>query len=946
MNSDDDTLVDAPGPARAPLGAGDAIGRYRIIERLGRGSMGVVYRAFDPTLERDVAVKLVSTGAPGTQARRDRDRLRIEARTLARVSHPNVVSVLDVGEHAGEVFFAMELVHGPTLRQWLHRRDRPWRDVFEVLLAVGRGLAAVHEVGLVHRDVKPSNVMMGDDGRPQLMDFGLASSTTEEQSTRGSSPSSAAGSARAGSPSRPQGTLLYMAPEQHQGRVLDPRADQFSLCVTMHEALLGIHPYEGGSPLGIAASIMEGRLRPLTATGRAPMRILATLRRGLATAPTDRYPDVPSLLQALERSARRPRVWALAAGLGSVAALSAALAVGPGPQRPPSDCAVLESSVASVWGRSTRAQVRERFAAAGESFAEESWPRVDQAMTEYQRAWTEHREAACSPSSAPPLPEGGLECLERQRRSFASLAEQLTHADPTTVRAAVTAVGHLPAVSDCTHPGRLQRRAILPINLAQRAKVQQLEGELAEVLSMVLLQRHDAVLTAVAELEPRARQLQQTRLLSDLLHMRGMAQQSVGRLDAAKAAASEAYFLSESEDDARGAATAALLLANVVGYHGRQTDEGLVWLRRADVAMQRMPEQDPAMAAMQHRITGNLAIVEGDRELALQQHRRAAELALAHWGRESLRPLVHREAYANALFHAGRRAEATEILRGVLADRERGLGPRSHRLASTLNNLAAMLATGGELDEAAGLLGRVVSLTEHGLPAEQMAAIDALRSLSFIRVEQDRLDEALELAQRRLELQQRLTPGIHAQLADAIASVGVVHSFRGEEEMAAQDFRRQLDMLRALDLEGDERYAMALFNWRQTALAVRPAGKVAERLEHEVGWLTRELGPDHPSTIRAEIDLATAQVAVDPAAGLERLEAIERRPFDALMVRAAVLQEIVNAVVDHQLDRARATVALAKLETLQGAVGEDERALRLRKTQARERLASGEPVAR
>ena len=242
MWTDDATLVtgDPPPSPRRPLDEGDTIDRYRVIEQIGRGAMGVVYRAHDPKLDRDVAVKLASVGLPGTGAPDDPRRLKAEAQTLARISHPNVVTILDVGEHEGEVFLAMELVRGPTLRRWLDAPRRPWMETLAVLVAVGRGLSAVHAAGLIHRDVKPGNAMVGDDGRVRLMDFGLASPVVDDAVTLGASlGDGSSGSAPSEASSHPRGTLPYMAPEQHRGRALDTRADQFSLCVTMHEALYG-----------------------------------------------------------------------------------------------------------------------------------------------------------------------------------------------------------------------------------------------------------------------------------------------------------------------------------------------------------------------------------------------------------------------------------------------------------------------------------------------------------------------------------------------------------------------------------------------------------------------------------------------------------------------------------------------------------------------------------
>ena len=172
----------SPGLAAAApggeLGRGTLVGRYVVVDRIGRGGMGVVYKAFDPELDRAIALKLVAVpelrGRQHAAAEPLRLRLQREARTLARLSHPNVVAVHDVGGFGGSVFLAMEFVAGRTVRQWLEDRPRRPREILTVFTAAGAGLAAAHQLGVVHRDFKPDNVMVSSDGRVRVLDFGLA----------------------------------------------------------------------------------------------------------------------------------------------------------------------------------------------------------------------------------------------------------------------------------------------------------------------------------------------------------------------------------------------------------------------------------------------------------------------------------------------------------------------------------------------------------------------------------------------------------------------------------------------------------------------------------------------------------------------------------------------------------------------------------------------------
>ncbi|MBN1612317.1 MAG: protein kinase [Polyangiaceae bacterium] len=288
--------------------------QFELLGRLGEGAMGVVYEARDTELDRIVALKLLH---PDLRARGERTELLLEeARAMARVRHPNVVTVHQVGTHAGQVYVAMERASG-TLRRWL-QRDRPTpARVLDVLLATGRGLAAVHRQGLVHRDFKMDNVLMDDDGQPRVSDFGLALATGS-----GSSTSPAPGGAR------PRGMLVgtpaYMAPEQLRGDRIDSRSDQWSFCVTAIEAFTGRRPFRGNSP----DELLDARLARVTDADLegVPPALAAVFRRGLDPEPGARFPSMDALLERLETArAAAPRGPSMTRrmGLAGVALLGA-----------------------------------------------------------------------------------------------------------------------------------------------------------------------------------------------------------------------------------------------------------------------------------------------------------------------------------------------------------------------------------------------------------------------------------------------------------------------------------------------------------------------------------------------------------------------------------------------------------------------------------------------
>jgi serine/threonine protein kinase len=279
-------------PAALPL-----VGRYTLLRCIGHGGMGIVYAARDEELGREVAIKLLRAEI----AREDDQRLAQEARALARLSHPNVVCVFDVGVHEGQRFIAMEYVVGDNLRRWLGA-PRTLRELLQVFVAAGRGLHAAHTVGLVHRDFKPDNVLVGDDGRPRVLDFGLAR------------PPDAPGPARP--PTMPTdldplgtalssagqviGTPAYMSPEQYLGEPADARSDQFSFAVALYHAVYGERPFGGDDPQALALSIVRGRLRPIAPRYAVPEWLDQLLERALRVDPAQRFASMDALVAVIQ----------------------------------------------------------------------------------------------------------------------------------------------------------------------------------------------------------------------------------------------------------------------------------------------------------------------------------------------------------------------------------------------------------------------------------------------------------------------------------------------------------------------------------------------------------------------------------------------------------------------------------------------------------------------
>jgi tetratricopeptide (TPR) repeat protein/tRNA A-37 threonylcarbamoyl transferase component Bud32 len=446
-------------PARASSQALDRLGRFTILRELGRGGMGKVYVGYDHQLARKVALKLLhraATGEPGQH------RLLREAQALARLSHPHVVQVHEVGETDDGMFIAMELVEGETLSAWARGpgADLDWRGRLDVLVQAGRGLAAAHAVGLVHRDFKPHNVLVGQDGRARVLDFGLVrQSGALDQTFDGRESTESIGSIESTLEESKgalelslteQGTIMgtpaYMAPEQHEGRACDAAADQYAFCVTALELLHG-RPAFAPAPMRALAAAKQGRELQLE-LGRAgmPRAIDEALLRGLAPAPAQRWPSLDALLDALEQLAR-PSVRRWPSFVGGVAGVAVVLGVAllPREEGEREPCAIDEHALAGVWDEPRALALAD---ALGDEFG------VAQAQIDgWTQRWLDTRKASCEATRvAHTQSEAMLDrreaCLLRERAELDAIVDVLVRFDGRRELAAV--LDTLPDLGACS----------------------------------------------------------------------------------------------------------------------------------------------------------------------------------------------------------------------------------------------------------------------------------------------------------------------------------------------------------------------------------------------------------------------------------------------------------------------------------------------------------------
>ncbi len=323
MVVDLDKTVAAIGKGSPPEPGGELprllpqIGRYTLLGTLGRGGMGLVHKGYDAELDRPVAIKMFHRDPGGSaddsQLRETHARAMREAQALARLSHPNIVAVHEVGSHEGRVFIVMDYVLGETLREWLTARP-PLARVLEVFVQIGQALAAAHRGGIIHRDLKPDNVVVGEDGHAQVLDFGLAR-TAEVIALEHDATGRAAtgrhdstGSITLSSPGDLVGTPAYMAPEQLLRERACERSDQYAFCVCLHEALYGVRPFVATTVDGLRLAVLEGEIRVASRPHYAvPSYLRAAILRGLCFEREGRFASMEALLAVMIDGKRRRR---------------------------------------------------------------------------------------------------------------------------------------------------------------------------------------------------------------------------------------------------------------------------------------------------------------------------------------------------------------------------------------------------------------------------------------------------------------------------------------------------------------------------------------------------------------------------------------------------------------------------------------------------------------
>ena len=853
---------------------GMRIGDYVVLEELGRGAMGQVFRALHPQLDRLVALKLIAL--PVIDEARHAAALRVlrEGRALARLRHPNVVTVHDVGEADGHAYVAMELVEGSTLRDWA-AMPRSRSERLATLVQAGRGLAAVHRAGLLHRDFKPDNVLVSTLGEVRVGDFGLARliDRADDQAT-----DPAVGHAGLASEVTvlrsvvPAGTLPYMAPEVIAGAQATVASDQFSFCVTAFECLYGRRPFDGDTAQALHAKIAAGQIWRVPAAVRLPARAHRLLVRGLSASPGDRHASLEALLDRLAPVWQRRLPWIVV--LGSAAATAATVAAVMHHQAA-SATRLCDDSAAwtGTWDDARRAEIRGAFLRTGLPYAERAYGQVAGALDRYTATWSNLQRERClvAAVAASRDTQYELACLRQRREDVALLAAKLAHADADVVPiAARLSLALRPSAHCQLDPEAVPRPALVDL---PRAGAVQLQTLLA---SAVLA--HDAGDLATAERLGReviaGADTLDVPLATEARLLLGTVQRELHHEGDDEATLFNAAVAAES------AGLYALAAEGWLGLAGATQDrphgDGDRWLALAEVAVRKAGSPPDLVAVCTSGRAGEL-MRAGKFAGALALQAQASKLLAAQYGADDLRVATSNFRLATRLGMVGRFREAELLLRDVVAIRTRTLSPTHPDTLDAQETLGICLHRGGRPSEALPLLQSNLASREALLGANALALAGPLGNLAGALSALHRDDEALVLLQRAVALREAAYGADDPRVAVPLVNLGTVLLEMRRLTDALPVLRRARDMF---ELDG----GVGALNGAQARLQIAEALSQLGRYDEAIA----ELAPvDHLPSEQYALIAAASLVA----RGRALLALGKRAAAEQMFERAAKLRD-------------------------------------------------------
>ncbi|MCP3961572.1 MAG: serine/threonine protein kinase [bacterium] len=781
----------------AGLDRGASLGRYVVLDLVGSGGMGVIYSAYDPDLDRRVALKILRAERfAASQAEEARERLLREAKALARLAHPNVVAVHDVGVVGGQVFVAMEFIEGIDLKTWLRQEKRGWREILRLFAQAGKGLAAAHRAGLTHRDFKPANVMLGDDGRVRVLDFGLAIPRDDGAVPAGTGAEDLSGSGsgsrtdRLTRTGRVAGTPAYMAPEQYDDPAVTAACDQFSFCVALWEALYDQLPFAGKERGEVLDNMRAGRLRAVPRNTQAPAWLRKAVARGLAADPADRHPSLEALLTALER--KPPRRWLAAA----LVVVTAAAALGTYlHQRSTQLCQGAEQHLVGIWDTERKAAIRAAVLASPKPYAGGLWQGIERTLDEYTSDWVEMRTEACAATrlrgeQSEQLLDLRMDCLDRRLTELQMLGDLLVEADADAVERSVQAAGKLSSLASCADARALTAVIPPPADEKARQLVADLRADIAEAKALNDLGILDQAQAAAEVIDERLEQIAYPPVEAEAHRLLGLIAQTGEDLELAERHLVLAAAKADQgrHDEVRFYSDIAL-----VWVHRADVEQARRWLELARGALERLG-RPPTLLASWHQTAAMIHLRAGEYREAAEAATTAADLSRRHNGPSHRFTVRSLSTLGNALYRQARYPEALATFEEVTAIRLRTLGPTHPDVAYSQQAQGELLKNLGRYEEARELLTTALATLEQALGPDHSRVAITVESLGNTYARLGQLEPALAALRRGLDIWRDLNGEDSSAVAVSLNNIGLVLRDQRQYDEAEGHFRRALSI--------------------------------------------------------------------------------------------------------------------------------------------------------
>lgn len=867
--------------------------------------MGVVYAAYDPELDRRVALKVL-----GHAASEDTGRARLlrEAQTMASISHPNVITVHDVGEVDGRLFIAMELVDGVDLKQCLSQGEHTWRQVLDVLVQAGRGLSAAHALGLIHRDFKPANVLVGNDGLVRVLDFGLArrfGSASEEVHVSDAdiedSSSTHSHTEQLTRTGAVAGTPAYMSPEQHARADLDAKSDQFSYCITAFEALFGMRPFEGKGRMTLMLATTQGDHRAVPRSTPVPSRVIDAVLRGLEPKPSDRWPTMDALLEQLERPPTSRRTIAL----GSLAALTlggvVVVSLGHDANGP---CAGLDD-VGAVFGSDARKAIEAAFRSSDVPYADRALQNALERLDAYATSWAQTRADVCEATRvrhdrSETVHDLSVACLDRRRRDFEATWTVLGEADAATVEQSANVLDQLAPLEACTDVESLMAAYPAP-DPAQRQAVAAAETLLSRGRALLRARHDDQALNALREAMEAADASGYLPTMAAAAFELAVVLNHNAKRDEALQTFHRAAQLATEIGDATLLAHAWVEMATHIALSESGHEEAFRWFDYAEAVLPRVPNSfrlevrlrqsrgtalselgklDEALAELarlderrepaaarthdEELLLGNIYTWKADYDAAAAAFERAGvQLRESHGEGHPLYAAVH-NGHGVVAFSRGDLAAAEVAFRHAYETLAAVLPENSHELLFSLGNMAEVQRMRGDFQNACPSMLAVERIVKASFPAVHREAGTTHNNIATCLLEWGKAEESLPRfdaavdvrravhGDRHLYVANSLTGKARALLqldraADALPLLEEAYSIRGETEAPPRKrARTEFALAQALvSTEGDTARARGLARDALTGLRAQDDPTVADRITEIEAWLAAN-GDDDP----------------------------------------------------------------------------------------------------